>query len=1089
MIGGEYRPVTVFFANFYGIDEIIEELGEARSAEITAILNAHFTTMRQIIAKYGGVVNKVDTYAKGHRIMTLFGAPRAHIDDPERAVRAALEMQEAMGAFAELSTTRGSFWLKQRIGVNTGLVFAGNVGSLAHQEYSVMGDGVNLAARLMAVATDGQVIISQSTARQSGDGFLLHEQDPVRVKGKSLPVHNHEVLGLQERRVRERRPLIGRDEEWERIHALSELGLAGDSQVVTIAGDAGLGKSRLVDEVTAHWSEEHNALSIRTNCPSFGRHTPYLPWLDLLRALLGFNPADSDQVKLEKIEALLLEIDPTWREWAVLMGRLLGLDVEETSVVHALDAQTRQRMIFRITTSLVDHIATEQPLLLAIDDLQWADDTSIELVNQTARLIGDRPFLFILAYRPDEPLAAILELDEPSHHTNMRLQELSDKASLQLLDTLLPTTPQMPDQLKRLILNNAQGNPLFIEEVAHSLIENYLALDEETGTYHARTDLEQIEVPDSVNRVIMSRIDRLDESSRNLLKVASVIGKQFEHWLLDAIYPYRRAAGELRERLDELSQREILDGPHPDLLYLFRHIMTREVAYESMLYADRRQMHRRIGESIERQQAGRLGEYWEVLADHFGLAEEWEKALDYRLQAGHKAQSIYANEEAIHHFQQALKAAEHVPGTEERQLAAHEGLSDVFDTLGSYDEALTHVYRAQDLVMLIGYSPEGTARRLAEQCRKVAFICRKRGDYDVAFNWLQGGMIALEGMDVLEVANIYLQGAGIYHREGNNAEALRWSQRSLNIIGRLEGEDEARLKVLAHTYYLQGAIYLRLGDNARVIEVCERSRMVYEQIGDVAGAGGAHNNLGTAYFNQGDLAKATEHYQVALELQTRIGNVHEIGMISNNLGGVHRDRGQLEQAEARYQQSLQIWQQSRSTYGEAFLYMNLATVALERRQWTQAIDYLTQSLDLCAQIRAEDFSAEAYRHLAQAHLGLGEIAQAEKWAIKSLELAQVQEMKLEEGASHRVLGQIRRAQSDWEAAERELQTSITILDSLDSQYEMGKALFQLALLHRDLNRDDQFHQTLDQAIAIFERMGAQLDLERALDIRRKRSNE
>jgi predicted ATPase/class 3 adenylate cyclase len=1089
MIGGEYRPVTVFFANFYGIDEIIEELGEARSAEITAILNAHFTTMRQIIAKYGGVVNKVDTYAKGHRIMTLFGAPRAHIDDPERAVRAALEMQEAMGAFAELSTTRGSFWLKQRIGVNTGLVFAGNVGSLAHQEYSVMGDGVNLAARLMAVATDGQVIISQSTARQSGDGFLLHEQDPVRVKGKSLPVHNHEVLGLQERRVRERRPLIGRDEEWERIHALSELGLAGDSQVVTIAGDAGLGKSRLVDEVTAHWSEEHNALSIRTNCPSFGRHTPYLPWLDLLRALLGFNPADSDQVKLEKIEALLLEIDPTWREWAVLMGRLLGLDVEETSVVHALDAQTRQRMIFRITTSLVDHIATEQPLLLAIDDLQWADDTSIELVNQTARLIGDRPFLFILAYRPDEPLAAILELDEPSHHTNMRLQELSDKASLQLLDTLLPTTPQMPDQLKRLILNNAQGNPLFIEEVAHSLIENYLALDEETGTYHARTDLEQIEVPDSVNRVIMSRIDRLDESSRNLLKVASVIGKQFEHWLLDAIYPYRRAAGELRERLDELSQREILDGPHPDLLYLFRHIMTREVAYESMLYADRRQMHRRIGESIERQQAGRLGEYWEVLAYHFGLAEEWEKALDYRLQAGHKAQSIYANEEAIHHFQQALKAAEHVPGTEERQLAAHEGLSDVFDTLGSYDEALTHVYRAQDLVMLIGYSPEGTARRLAEQCRKVAFICRKRGDYDVAFNWLQGGMIALEGMDVLEVANIYLQGAGIYHREGNNAEALRWSQRSLNIIGRLEGEDEARLKVLAHTYYLQGAIYLRLGDNARVIEVCERSRMVYEQIGDVAGAGGAHNNLGTAYFNQGDLAKATEHYQVALELQTRIGNVHEIGMISNNLGGVHRDRGQLEQAEARYQQSLQIWQQSRSTYGEAFLYMNLATVALERRQWTQAIDYLTQSLDLCAQIRAEDFSAEAYRHLAQAHLGLGEIAQAEKWAIKSLELAQVQEMKLEEGASHRVLGQIRRAQSDWEAAERELQTSITILDSLDSQYEMGKALFQLALLHRDLNRDDQFHQTLDQAIAIFERMGAQLDLERALDIRRKRSNE
>ena len=216
-IGGEYRPVTVLFANFYGIDEIIEDLGEGCSAEITAILNAHFTTMRRIITKYGGVVNKLDSYAVGHRIMALFGAPRAHIDDPEQAVRAALEMQTAMTAFAELNTSCGVFCLKQRIGVNTGLVFAGNVGSPIRQEYSVMGDEVNLTARLMAVANEGQVVISQNTARQSGDAFLLHEQEPVRVKGKALPVHNYEVLGLHERRVRERRPLIGRDDEWRTI--------------------------------------------------------------------------------------------------------------------------------------------------------------------------------------------------------------------------------------------------------------------------------------------------------------------------------------------------------------------------------------------------------------------------------------------------------------------------------------------------------------------------------------------------------------------------------------------------------------------------------------------------------------------------------------------------------------------------------------------------------------------------------------------------------------------------------------------------------------------------------------------------------
>ncbi len=1104
-IGGEYRPVTVIFANFYGIDEIIQELGAGRSAEVTAILNAHFTTMRQIIAKYGGVVNKVDSYAVGHRIMALFGAPRAHIDDPERAVRAALEMQEAMATFAELNTSCGLFCLKQRIGINTGLVFAGNVGSLTRQEYSAMGDEVNLTARLMAVATEGQVIVSQSTARQSGGAFLLHEQEPVRVKGKSLPVHNYEALGLQEHRVRAdyKRPLIGRDDEWQTIHALTDLGLAGETQVLTIFGDAGLGKSRLLEEVTAHWTEEHGALSISASCPSFGRHTPYLPWLDLLRALFGFNPADSDRVKLEKIEVLLREIDPTWRDWTGLIGRLLGMDVEESDMVRALDAQTRQRMTFRVVTGLVDHVASEQPLLLAIDDLQWADDTSVELVNQVAQQVTGRPLLLVLAHRPEESLA--LDVADLPYYTGLRLKELSDEGSLRLLDIFLPTTPQMPQRLKELILKNAQGNPLFIEEVAHALIENYLTLDEESGTYHARADLEQIEVPDSVNRVIMSRIDRLDESSRNVLRVASVIGQEFEHWLLSAIYPYRRAEGELRERLDMLSQREILEGPPPSVpparggevgggpparggevggVYLFRHILTREVAYESLLYADRRQLHRRIGESIETQRAGRLAEYWEVLAYHFGLAEEWERALNYHLQAGHKAQSIYANEDAIHHFRRALKAAERMPGSEDRQLVAHEGLSKVLDTLGNYDEALAHIYQAQDLVMVIGYSPEEIARHLADLCRRAASIHEKKSDYDTAANWLHGGLIALAEIEALEAARIYLMRAGIYHRQGNNAEALRWCQRSLDLASRLKDEDKARLKVLAHAYFLQGSIYIRYGDNARVIEVCQKSLALYEQLGDIAGAGSAHNNLATAYFELGDWAQATEHYQMALEIQTKIGNVHECGLISNNLGGVYRDRGQLEQAEALYQQSLQTWRELGSTYGEAFLYMNIAYVALRRQQWDQAIEYLTQSQELCAQIRAEDFLAEAYRHLAEACLGLGQIAQAEEWARKSLELVRAQEMKLEEGQTRVVLGQIHRARCEWDAAERELQAGLAILESLDSQYRVGQALFQLAQLHGDLGRDDQFREALHRASAIFERLGAQLDLEQAMAVRK-----
>ncbi len=1081
VIGGEYRPVTVFFANFYGINEIIHALGKEHSAEITAILNAHFTTMRQIIARYGGVVNKVDTYAIGHRIMALFGAPRAHIDDPERAVRAALEMQDAMASFAELHTSCGTFCLKQRVGINTGLVFAGNVGSLIRQEYSVMGDEVNLAARLMAVATEGQVIISQSTARQSGSAFLLQEQEPVHVKGKSLAVHNYQVLGLldtQRRKdhLRERHPMIGRDDEWKAIQSVTDLSLTGETHVLTIVGDVGMGKSRLIEEMMTYGTDEHRILSISAACPSFGRHTPYLPWLDLLRAIFGFQPADSTQVKLEKIEALLRETDPSWRDWAALIGRLLGLDVDESDLIRALDAQNRQRTIFRILTGLIDHVASEQPLLLAIDDLQWADDTSIQLVNHVAHQVADRPLLLVLAHRGEDALSPALDVDEFPYHTDIRLEELSDEASQHLLDTLLPTTPQMPHHLRQLILDKARGNPLFIEEVAYSLIENYLTLDEESGTYHARTDLEQIEVPDSVSRVIVSRIDRLDESNRNLLRVASVIGQRFQQWLLSAIYPYRHTKEELHERLDVLSQREILDGPQPESLYLFRHILTREVAYESLLYADRRQLHRRIGESIEVQQGDRLAEYWEVLAYHFGLAEVWDKSLTYHLHAAHKAQSIYANEDAIHHFRQALKAAEKMPGSEERQLVAHEGLSNVWDTIGEYDEALDHIYRAQDLVMVAGFSPKDMARRLADLCRRTASIYRKKSQYETALNWLNGGLIALEGTQAIEVARIYIGGAAVYRRQGKNEEAIAWCRNSLDVASQIQTREGKQ--VMARAYYNLGGIYTRQGDLPRAVEFCRRSLALYQQIDDIVGQSQAHINLANAYFEQGNWSQVTQHYLHALDITRKIGDVYSQALITLNLGGVTLNQGDLDQAAGYYQQSLEMWQELGSTYAIALLHNNMGAVALQRDEPEEALMLLRKSLELFQDIGSSDFLPEIYRHHALAHLGRAELDEAMDCAQRSLALAREQELYLEEGIARRVLGQVHLAHQGAHIAqaERELQQSLRILKELNSRYETGKTLFQLARLHRIRGEPVKMQEHLEEAQTIFEDLGARLDL-------------
>ena len=1077
---GEFRPVTVLFANFYGIEEIIEQLGEERAAEITAILNAHFTAMQRIIAKYDGVVNKVDTYVVGHRVMALFGAPRAHVDDPVRAVQAALEMQDAMSAFAELETSGGVFSLKQRIGINTGRVYAGNVGSPTRHEYSVMGDEVNLTARLMAVAKEGQVLISQSTARQSEDLFLLRELPAVRVKGKSQPVPNYEVLGVQERVAhprRERRPLIGRDAEWTQARRVADEALTGRGQILVLDGDVGMGKSRFIEELVAYWGGQ-GATAYAVTCPSYGRHTPYLPWIELLRRLFGLREADSDQVKQEKIESRLRAVNPIWVEWAALVGNLLGVPIPESDLLRSLDAKLRQQGLFRLVTDLVRDEARVRPLLLALDDLQWADEPSLALLTHIGKRIADRPLLLCAAHRPEMTLP--LEAGNRVPCTTITLQELSDEASLKLLETLLPTTPQMPRYLKDLILSKAHGNPLFIEEVAHALIENYLTLDPETGTYRARADLAQIEVPDTVSRVIMSRIDRLDEPSRDVLKVASVIGKEFEYWLLSEIYPYRRVNSELRQRLDQLTQREILDGPRPELIYLFRHILTREVAYESLLYADRRELHRRIGESIEKQRAGHLEEYYEVLAHHYALAEDWEKALGYHLRAGEKAQAIYANEAAIHHFRKALEVAERVPESEDRQQVAHERLGEVLATVGEYDEALTHNYWALALVMVVSTSAEEMACRLADLCRKTASIHEKRSNYTTAFNWLRGGLIALEGMEVIEVAHIYRLGAGVYHRQGKNSEAIEWCHKSLAIAEKVGGREGQ--SAIAHAYYLLGLIYNRLGDTARTIEFCQKSIEIYEQIEDMFGASQAYINLANAYFDQGDWPRATEHYLRALEIKRKIGDAYGQAVITLNLGGVYLHQGDLDQAASYYRQSLEMWQELGSTYAIALLHNNMGAVALRRGAPDEALALLQKSLELFQQIGSRDFLPEVYRHMAEAHLDRGQLDKALSYAQRSLKLAQEQEMRLEEGATRRMLGQVHLARQELASAERELQESLRVLKELNSRYEVGKTLFQLAHLHRLRGEQVQMREALEQARAIFAELGARLDLAQAQEL-------
>lgn len=1075
---GEFRPVTTMFANFYGIEEIIHKLGPDRAAEITAILNTHFTTMQEIIQRYDGVIDKVDSYVVGHRIMALFGAPRAHVDDPERAVRAAWEMQTAMHAFADLQTSAGNFALKQRIGINSGRVFAGNVGSERRHEYSVMGDEVNLTARLMSAAQENQILLSQSTAAQAGHRFRLEQKTPVKVKGKQLPVVNYEVQGLIEQTgttVGTRTPLIGRDAEWQAVQTAVRAALSGTPQSLSLVGEMGMGKSRLIEELIADWTVQ-NGRAFTATCLSYTAHAPYAPWIPLLRDLFGLRQDDGEAECAAKIDALLITITPEWQVWTPLIAQLIGVNIPDTPLLRALDAKLRRQNAQRIIGELLLAEAAHHPLLLVFDDIQWLDDSSAALLEHVLAHAhaGPHAVLICTAYRPEEVEKRVVT--HPQTQV-IHLGPLDEFSSMTLLDRQLPTAPAVPQRLKEMILKNAQGTPLFIVEMAHALIENYMSYDAADGVYRAREDLAYVQVPDTVSRIILSRLDRLDEPSRTMLKVASAIGRVFQEWLLQQVYSHRAASAEIQNNLIALCEKEILDRTSgrqfAEVAYLFRHVMTREVAYESLLYAERRELHRRIAESIETQIGDRADEYVETLADHYTLAEVWDKALTYHLRAARRAQAVYANQDAVHRYEQALQAAQHVDNSQADQVAACEGLGNLYELLGQYPKALQYYEQARTILTRMPPS-ELTQRYRADLCRKTGRVYELQGDYETALEWIRRGLALIGASECLETAQLYLGGAAIFQREGKWAQVIEWCEQGLEIVKKLDSPEAQQ--TAAHAYYLLGNGHRRQGNIEQAWRDYQQSLDTYCALGDRPGMARAYNNLANLNLDRGDWAQASDYYQQALVILEHIGDLPGQAILANNLGGVLLNRGKFKNARIYYMQSLKISQELGINFGIALLNNNLGHVAIRESKAEQALTYLRKSLEGFEKIGSQEFMPELYRHFAEAYLLMNDLLQAHRWATRSLERAVQAGLKLEEGCTRRVLGCIYRLQGKHQEARQELETGLHLLESLGNPYQIAQTQVELAALYDLLNLTEQSTALRRRAQETFERLGAEGDL-------------
>jgi len=1097
---GENRRVVSLFVNFFGLDyDADPEAGRK--------LQQYFAAMQGIVHRYGGRLNRVTTGDKGSLLHLIFGAPVAHEDDEERAVGCALEMQET--AVGPKGKTDGlPFITDQRIGIASGYVFAGNVGSERRREYTVMGDVVNLSARLMqaAGAVGIPILMDQRTARRVGEEFVCEELPPIHVKGKRELVSVCRPVGVREGtkvwgsgKTRTRRrgsPIVGREQELVRIEKTIERAAAGRGQLLVISGEAGVGKSRLLEELVALAGEKacpepfgrvypersrgaqdrparRGMYGLGGDCLSYGSQSPYLPWIDFFTSFFGLGIGEGEKYadKVHRIEQRMVEADPALKDWVPLMGQLLGLPVPDNELTASLDAQLRKQRTFDITLTLLRRQAQQVLLFLIVfEDVHWIDSISLEMLNYIARNVADYRILLVALHRPTIEL---VEWKRYDYYHHIALTDLPVEEALKLMRLKLGIAKVPAPLRERVLRGEARVNPFFVEEVINSLVDRgYLEPKEEGEGYNLVGDLSQVEIPDSVQALVMSRIDRLDESSKLTVKVASAIGRTFKYWTLWGIYPVETTQERLRANLERLSRLDLtpLDRPAPEWEYIFKHIITQEVAYESLLFAHRRELHRRVGEYLERTYADSLEEYYELLAHHYYRSGDQEKSWHYLLKAGDKARDKYANEAAIAHYNQALS----LDAGKEKENAHHvyESLGDIYRLIGQYEKALEGYREALER------HPTTTAQ-VADIHRKIARTWERQGRYDEAMQYLDLARTFLgEGQETPELARIYSTMGWVAMRRGDYKEALQLCAKGLNVAGSLShGEKSNRVEAgLQHTL---GTIYWHTGDYVQAITHFQKCIEIREHVGDLYRMIQSYNNLAAVYWSQRNHDLAAEYIHKSLETSQKIGFTYGTAMCYSNLGAIsYTLLGDHPRAIEHYERSLKIRREIGDLLGIANVYNNLGDVHHSLGNHQQALHYLQEAVELLAEIGDKTILVDTYKLLAEVELELNDTDEAIEYCQLSLELAQEIGDREYEGIAYRVLGQIYRITGRSKEARQHLQNSVETLMTTGNRLELGRSTYELGLILSTMGLEEG-RERLQKAVQIFEELGVARELERA----------
>jgi class 3 adenylate cyclase/tetratricopeptide (TPR) repeat protein len=640
--------VTVLFADLAGFTRLAEKLDPE---DVHTIVDRCFELITAEVHRFEGTINQYT----GDGVMALFGAPIAHEDGPRRAVHAALAIQRALREYGRQVQAERGFALQMRIGLNTGPVVVGRIGDDLRMDYTAVGDTTNLAARMQQAARPGSVLASEATWKIVGGFFEGLDLGEIEVKGHA-PVRAFEVLRPRGRRSRLEvaaeqglTPLVGREREVATLLDLFREVKAGRGQIALLSGEAGIGKSRLLLELRRRLAEAgESATWLEGQCVSFGQSIPFLPLVDQLRRNFGIEEMDGEPEIIAKIEHGMRRMGGL-EPHIPYVRYLLSVDPGDPAVA-AMEALARRRKIFEAVRALSLRGAQLQPIVFVFEDLHWVDPSTEEYLTSLVDSVAGAPIMVITTHRVGyaPPFAG------RSFATTLSLRALSEAEALAMAGRVLGSE-QFPPELRAALVEKAEGVPLFVEEVTKTLLDLGV-LRRENGGYRMVKAMAEVSVPDTIQGIIMARLDRLGEDGKRTVQLASVIGRQFLRRLLERI---GGLSEELEGLLAELKALEIIyeQGLLPEPAYIFKHAVIQDVAYQSLLIQRRRALHRAVGEAIEELYTDRLADHYEELAHHFSQAEEWGRAFEYLARSGDRARDAYANPTALEFYARALEAA------------------------------------------------------------------------------------------------------------------------------------------------------------------------------------------------------------------------------------------------------------------------------------------------------------------------------------------------------------------------------------------------------------------------------------------------